>query len=201
MKKTHLSLLWSLLLFAACSKDDAPDPIVTDRFDPVFAQVLQARGYIADAKRIDRNEVKDIEMLDLEGGGWDSELGEFVYGPLTSLQGIEYFTSLLYLKCSFNHITALDISKNTALAYLICYHNQLTALDISKNTALTTLRCEVNQLTALDISKNTTLTQLSCYHNQLTALDISKNTALTDLSCDSNQLTALDISKNTALIS
>ena len=176
MKKTHLSLLWSLLLFAACSKDDAPDPIVTDRFDPVFAQVLQARGYIADAKRIDLNEVKDIETLKLSSCG------------LTSLRGIEYFTSLLYLDCGSNQLTALDISNNTALTHLNCGSNQLTALDISSsNTALNYLDCSFNDLTALDISSsNTALTYLNCYYNQLTALDISKNTALTDLDCAMN---------------
>ena len=123
-----------------------------------------------------------------------------LYGQnITSLKGIEYFTSLCSLNVHGNQLTALDLSKNTALTELYCYDNQLTALDVSGSTALTELYCSCNQLTALDVSKNTALTELECYGNQLTALDVSKNTALEWLHCGANQLTALDVSKNTAL--
>lgn len=118
---------------------------------------------------------------------------------IQSLKGIEYFTALTYLDCSFNPLTSLDVSKNTALTYLNCNGNQLTLLDVSKNTALTELYCDGNQLTSLDVSKNTSLTRLDCYSNQLTSLDVSKNTALTQLYCYSNQLTSLDLSGCTAL--
>ena len=139
---------------------------------------------------------------------------------IQNLKGIEYFTALTRLDCSFNQLTSLDMSKNTALTrldcdfnqltsidvsenialtYLSCYFNQLTSLDMSKNTALTGLSCHINQLTSLDVSKNTALTELYCYSNQLTSLDVSKNTELQDLRCDANQLTSLDVSKNTAL--
>jgi len=118
---------------------------------------------------------------------------------IQSLKGIEYFTALTYLDCSFNPLTSLDVSKNTALTYLNCNGNQLTLLDVSKNTALTELYCDGNQLTSLDVSKNTALTSLDCYLNQLTSIDVSKNTALTYLSCSYNQLTSLDLSKNTSL--
>ena len=43
------------------------------------------------------------------------------------------------------------------VTFLRCTYNQLTALDVSKNTALTNLRCSNNQLTALDVSNNTSL--------------------------------------------
>lgn len=36
---------------------------------------------------------------------------------ITSLTGIEYFTSLVTLSCSDNHLTHLDLSNNTALKY------------------------------------------------------------------------------------
>jgi hypothetical protein len=120
-------------------------------------------------------------------------------GGLASLEGIEYFTGLTSLFCSYNQLTALDVSNNTALTNLTCSYNQLTALDVSKNTALIDLQCISNQLTALDVSNNTALTNLTCSFNQLTELDVSKNTELTDLRCDNNQTTALDVSNNTAL--
>ena len=118
---------------------------------------------------------------------------------ISSLKGIEYFTSLKTLYCTNNLLTALDVSKNTALTMLLCSCNQLTVLDVSKNIALTSLSCGINQLTVLDVSKNTALTSLRCNDNQLTLLDVSKNIALTNLNCAFNQLTVLDVSKNTAL--
>ena len=118
---------------------------------------------------------------------------------ISNLKGIEYFTSLDYLDCCGNQLTALDVSKNTSLKILNCIYNQLTTLDVNKNTALNKLWCGDNPLTTLDVSKNTALIDLYCGCNQLTALDVSKNTALTKLNCSGNQLTALDVSKNTAL--
>ncbi len=162
-------------------------------FDPLFAQELQKRGYVADAGHISFAEVKSITELNIYGKSSDN------LGELTSLRGIEYFESLRSLACSQNQLTSLDVSKNTALKILSCYENQLTSLDVSKNTALEILSCNKNQLISLDVNQNTALTGLSCGNNRLTSLDVSKNTALTDLFCDNNQLTALDVSKNTVL--
>ena len=122
------------------------------------------------------------------------------------------------LICGSNHLTELDVSKNTALTELVCQDNQLTELDVSKNTALTGLWCSYNAITKLDVGKNTALTLLYCQNNQLTELDVSAANALTDLNCsvnrltelkvsnvlttlncNNNQLTELDVSKKTAL--
>ena len=118
---------------------------------------------------------------------------------ISSLKGIEYFTTLKYLYCYYNQLTSLDVSKNTALTTLSCYNNQLTSLDVAKNTELTYLSCDNNQLTSLGMSQNTALTHLSCDNNQLSSLDVSKNTALRTLYCNNNQLTSLGVSQNTAL--
>ena len=118
---------------------------------------------------------------------------------ISSLEGIQYFTSLTLLICYFNQLSSIDVSYNTALTDIFSNNNQLTSLDVSKNTALTKLTCNDNQLTSLDVSNNTALTELYCYNNQLTSLDVSNNTALTTLYCSKNQLTSLDVSNNTAL--
>ena len=116
---------------------------------------------------------------------------------ITSLAGIEHFTELTYLDCSYNQLTALDVSKNTKLTNLNCSENQLTELDVSQNTELTTLNCSRNQLITLDVSQNTKLTELVCNDLKLTELDVSKNTKLTNLNCSAIKLTKLDVSKNT----
>ncbi len=134
----------------------------------------------------------------LSGATGTPESGKWITYTLTS-QTVTIQGDVTVLYCSYNQLTALDVSKNTELIGLFCYNNQLTTLDVSKNTALTTLSCSNNQLTALDVSKNTALTELDCFKNQLTTLDVSQNTALTTLYCSKNQLTALDVSKNTEL--
>ena len=172
---------------------DATD--FTAQFDPDFAKELQKQGIIADAGNItpeDMEKIAAITSLDVSGT-------EDAPGALTSLQGIEYFESLTFLKCDSNQLTSLDVSANTALTFLMCNSNQLTSLDVSANTALTYLSCSSNSLTSLDVSRNTALMNLSCYSNSLTSLDVSRNTALTDLWCESNQLTELNVSANTAL--
>jgi len=118
---------------------------------------------------------------------------------ISDLTGIEDFVSLTELKCDWNQLTSLDITKNTALTDLNCYRNQLASLDVSQNTALTELSCGDNQLINLDISKNTVLTKLYCYENQLINLDISNNTFLTELLCEHNEIASLDVSNNSAL--
>jgi len=118
---------------------------------------------------------------------------------ISSLVGIEHFTSLTTLYCYTNHLTSLDLSKNTALKVFDCTDNLLTSLDVSNCTALESLCCWLNLLTSLDVSKNTALESLNCRSNLLTSLDVSKNPALERLYCSENQLTSLDVSKNTAL--
>ena len=118
---------------------------------------------------------------------------------IKSLNGIQYFTQLVMLRCYNNQLTKLDVSKNIQLKYLGCYSNQLTELDVSKNIQLAVVVCWNNQLTKLDVSKNMQMTILYCYNNQLKSLDVSKNAKLMSLHCDNNQLTKLDVSKNAQL--
>lgn len=154
--------------------------------DENFRKFLLEQDYGKDGVLTD-SEIKSVTAIDCNSR------------DIKSLKGIEFFTSLTYLSCGGNNLTALDMSKNTSLTDLFCSLNQLTLLDVSKNTALKWLWCDQNQLTAMDLSKNTSLTSLWCFRNQLTSLDVSKNTALTELWCPENQLTTLDISKNTRL--
>ena len=137
---------------------------------------------------ITEDELKVITTIDI----WSNQ-------KISNLKGIEYFTALTQLNCSYHLLTSLDVSQNTALTELRCTSNQLTTLDISKNTALKVLWCNGNQLTNLDVSKNAELTDLYCDGNLLADLDVSTNHNLSILSCDNNSLTTLDLSGNTVL--
>lgn len=156
--------------------------------DDNFRKYLLEQDYGKDGV-ITEDELKTIRYISVDS----------YPGGIVSLQGIEFFTALEHLLCTYNKLASLDLSKNTALTWLDCYENQLTSLDVSKCTALTWLGCQTNQLASLDISNNTALTNLNCNYNQLTSLDVSKNTALTYLGCADNQLTSLDVSKNISL--
>ena len=139
---------------------------------------------------------------------------------ISTLKGIEYFTSLEklscsliqlseldvsqnkaleYLNCSQNQLSELNVSNNLALEYLNCSRNQLSALDVSNHRALTKLYCDTNQLSKLNVSGCSALTKLDCYINNLSELDVSSCSALTELDCEQNQLSELDVSQNSKL--
>ena len=118
---------------------------------------------------------------------------------ISNLFGIQFFPNLKMLYCYNNHLTELDVSKNTALVYLDCAENQLTELDVRQNVALWRLFCDRNELSSLDVSNNTALDCLDCHLNNLTSLDLRYNTKLTQLACGSNNLTSLDVSQNPEL--
>lgn len=155
----------------------------------------QFRNYVKENFDTDGNGSLSAEELDaVTKINLGSRLG------ITSLKGIEYFTSLLSLVCSDNKITELNLDKNTALETLVIVYNLLTELDVSNNTALKNLQCYHNQITKLDISKNTALEYFDCSENRLTSLDTENNKALKYLCCTENQISSIDIAKNTKLI-
>ena len=177
------------------------------------------RNYIAQRIDIDKDgflsvpEISATIIIDCSGTEENS-------GEITSLKGIEYFTALQGLWCSYNHIAELDLTQNTNLIVISCSNNQLSELDLTNNSKLRMLVCNNNKLTTLSLSNNDALSSLwcdnnsikvlnlsgksnleiiSCGHNQLTSLNLSENTALRQLECDNNQLSSLDISSNNAV--
>src|ERR1017187_405871 len=79
---------------------------------------------------------------------------------IANLFGIQYFTSLTYLNCSYNSLTNLPALPNT-LIYLDCCTNSITNLPALPNT-LTELNCSNNTLTSLPTLPNA-LNYLSCH--------------------------------------
>ena len=107
---------------------------------------------------------------------------------ISDLKGVELFTNLTKLKCSYNNLTRLDVSKLTKLTVLQCDNNSLTSLDVTKLTKLKTLGCSDCGLYSLNLSNNTLLEYLYCYGNKLSALDLTANTKLHELYCYDNRL-------------
>ena len=133
------------------------------------------KAYLVGNTLINTNAYTEIQVS--EATAYTGEI-DFVNSSISDLTGLETFTALTYLGCSYNNITSLDVSNNIALTQLFCYNNQLTSLDVTQNTALTDLNCGNNQLTSLDVSSNTALTELYCYNNQLICLNVKNGNNL-----------------------
>lgn len=131
--------------------------------------------------------VSDILLVDVYSSG------------ITSLNGIQHFTSLEWLIAGDNQLTTINVSNNSALKVLNVWGNSLTTLNVSNNPVLTTLQASDNQLTSLNVSNNFYLETLCVSYNQLTMLNISSNPKLLWLRAWDNQLTTLNVSNNLAL--
>lgn len=119
---------------------------------------------------------------------------------LTNLSGIEVYSNLKYLTCTYNPgLTKIDVRKLTKLETLYCSNCALTELKVNGLSNLRRLSCEQNQLTELDLTGLSRLDLLYCYRNQLTELNLSGLTSLVTLNCYENKLTELDITMLPAL--
>jgi hypothetical protein len=65
---------------------------------------------------------------------------------------ITIYGDILYLDCTCNDLTYLDVSKSTSLTDLLCCGNCLTKLDLSKNTMLTDVYCESNDFSGTSLN-------------------------------------------------
>ena len=217
MKKCSSNFLAAVLvvMLAICSPVWADVAIDEANFpDEVFREYVSGLDKNNDGSLSD-SEIAAVTVIDVHKKEYyyyyDFEESE---DKISSLKGIEYFTSLESLDCSCNLITALDLSKNTALVRLNCSSNYvedythlksrriyyLESLNVTGCRNLQELYCEFNGLKTLDVSSNTALKKLNCEINNLRTLDITNNQALTELNCQGNSLTTLDLSKNTALM-
>jgi len=147
MKSLFTILLFAvtlILLVTECDKISPEDPIGIS--DKSFLDALIEQGVDANEDgSISYEEAESVTQLDLFEKG------------ISDMTGIGAFTNLSILNCRENHISKLDVSKNTALVSLDCSSNQINYLNVTKNTSLELLRCQDNQMTSLDLSKNTNL--------------------------------------------
>lgn len=111
-------------------------------------------------------------------------------------------TALQYLQVgAAPSLTSLDVSKNIALVHFEVGGTGLTTLDLWHNVALEKIYCWDNKLTGLNLNLNgkMPLKVLNCRNNQLTSLNVSNFTTLEYLDCNTNKLSYLDVTKNVEL--
>jgi len=114
------------------------------------------------------------------------------YSNIADLTGIEYFTNLQELNCSYNLITYIPILPNT-LIHLECSQNLLTSLPTMPNS-LQYLGCSGNLLTSLPALPDS-LNYFHCDYNHLTNITFLPS-FLVNFGCVGNQLTSLPVFPN-----
>ena len=165
--KLLLLLLCCKGLFNCCGYDN----------DNVNIPDANFKAYLVNNTAINTNGDKEIQLSEASAFNDTIACSDM---NISNLKGIEAFTALTYLNCSYNQLKSLDVSKNTVLTYLGCHENQLTSLDVSKNTALTYLGCSENKLKSLDVSKNIALTNLNCDGNKFDCAALKSKYGITN---------------------
>ncbi|MGN0598694.1 MAG: GBS Bsp-like repeat-containing protein [Oscillospiraceae bacterium] len=112
---------------------------------------------------------------------------------ISSLKGIEYFTSLTSLDCSNNSLTSLDVTNLTSLTTLICNNNSIASLDITKCTKLKKLVIDYTRLHSIDLSKNTALETFSAVYVPISSISFNSS-ALKSVNVSRVNISYLDIS-------
>ena len=118
---------------------------------------------------------------------------------IPNMEGIEYFTNLLVLNCSYNLLTSLNVLALARLRQLRCDVNKLPSLDVSRITSLIELDCKYNKLISLNVSGLTNLENLYCEYNDFESLDVSGLTNLRKFECQANELISLGLNGLTNL--
>lgn len=187
MKKYSLTLLLVMGLILSSLTVNAAGSVqinATNFPDATFRQLV--KGYDSNKDNVlSETEAKSVTSISLQGSS------------ITSLKGIEYFTELSHLDCSYNNITSLDLSKNTKLTYVRADNNKYTSLDVSKLTELLYLNTGGFSCTTVNVSGCTKLETFAA-GAAITSLDLSNNTELKSLTLGGT-ITSLDLSKNTKL--
>jgi len=124
-----------------------------------------------------------------------------------SFVGIEHFTNLKELDCTYSSVSYIDLRKNVNLVSVLASHCFIDSIDVSTLTQLETLNLNVSgfstahpqTISKIDVTNCPELKSLYISYGHFTEIDLSKNRKLEklDISCDS--LKSLDLSALTEL--
>ncbi len=142
--------------------------------------------------QIEVNEALAVYWLDIGRIGSDQTY-------ISNLTGINSFSNLKFLRCSNNTISSFNFNGLTSLEELYCSFNSLTAINVTPYPNLKNLDCSANQISTITLGNSPNLELLYCTNNQLTAVNWAAMPNLKSLDCGSNLFTTLDLSANTSL--
>jgi hypothetical protein len=113
---------------------------------------------------------------------------------ISDLTGIQSFTNLTSMDCSYNQLTQLNVSGLTQLITLQCNNNQISNLNVTNCVNLSNFVCSNNLLTSLDFSGVTSLSSFLCSYNSITNFNFTNLVIFNDFFADHNQISNLDLS-------
>jgi hypothetical protein len=119
---------------------------------------------------------------------------------IEDMEGIQYFTNLIELRCAFNLITSLDVTTLTNLELLLCSYNQITSLNITGLSQLTSLWAQGNELTQIDLSGLDNILWIWINNNNLNQIDLAGLNTLEAIWIANNQLINIDFTPTLNLI-
>lgn len=131
--------------------------------------------------RMSRGEMSAIEHLNCAGLG------------IASLKGIEYCDKLIYLDCSRNNLTELNVTECMKLQTLKAEECALTFMHLSNNRELTEIRLNDNPLQTVLLGILPKLRQLVLSNTRLTSLDASWCSALELVSASDCRLSTINL--------
>lgn len=118
---------------------------------------------------------------------------------ISNVIGIEYFTNLINLQCSYNNINDVDLLSLVNIQTINLSYNNLNQINTNTLINLTSLSCSNNNITSVDLTNNSNLLNINFDSNNLQTLDISNLNQLTVLTCNNNMLVNIDLPTATNL--
>ena len=178
MKRIKLTLLLTILMSMVATKTFGFVEINEKNFpDKRFREYLLSQSYGADGLITD-DEIPLITKMVITTPTTSATVSK-----MQNMKGIEYFTALKELDCSWNEIDTLDLRNNPLLEKLNCsYHGGSVILGLAGNKNLKEVYSTNEGHPKLDLSNCINLTTLDCgYGCSMDTLDISGCVSLINL--------------------
>lgn len=115
---------------------------------------------------------------------------------ISDLTGVEAFSNLKYLNCSFNNLSRINIDSFISLNWFSCSHNNIDSIDFSSNDSLETADCSNNKINQIKL--NQSIRDLNCSNNLLDSLNLEKCDSLITLDCTKNKISEINLCKSIA---
>ena len=112
---------------------------------------------------------------------------------ISNLLGIQYFTGITELDCSYNNIALLDLSKLPHITNVKADYNNLADITLAKDGKPEILNLANNNLVTLNLAGYTTVKSLDVSNNKLTTLNLAGLYQLTTLDCSDNALSSFGV--------
>ena len=116
-----------------------------------------------------------------------------VNGGIQSLQGLEAFVNLKWLRSSYNQITTVDLSVCPQLEYFYASNSGIVNLGLTNCSNLQTLNCGYNSISSVDFTQCPSLRNLVIRNNLLTSLNLDTNQQIESIVAFYNAITNFQI--------